>query len=35
MAYKTTGHLEREYPAVAKAKRNLDTVTNLVKGNNR
>ena len=29
----TTRHLEREYPAVAKAKRNLDTVTDLVKGN--
>ena len=27
-----TRHLEREYPAVAKAKRNLDIVTNLVKG---
>jgi hypothetical protein len=29
-----TRHLEREYPAVAKAKRNLDIVTDLVKGNN-
>jgi len=28
----TTRHLEREYPAVAKAKRNLDIVTDLVKG---
>lgn len=28
-----TRHLEREYPAVAKAKRNLDIVTDLVKGN--
>lgn len=28
----TTRHLEREYPAVAKAKRNLDIVTHLVKG---
>jgi hypothetical protein len=27
-----TRHLEREYPAVAKAKRNLDIVTDLVKG---
>jgi hypothetical protein len=27
-----TRHLEREYPAVANAKRNLDTVTNIVKG---
>ena len=27
-----TRHLEREYPAVAKAKRNLDTVTDLAKG---
>lgn len=27
-----TSHLEREYPAVAKAKRNLDTVTNIVRG---
>ena len=34
MTRQTTGHLEREYPAVAKAKRNLDTVTDLVKGNN-
>lgn len=32
MTRQTTGHLEREYPAVAKAKRNLDTVTDLVKG---
>lgn len=29
----TTRHLEREYPAVAKAKRNLDLVTDIVKGN--
>lgn len=29
----TTKHLEREYPAVAKAKRNLDLVTDIVKGN--
>ena len=28
----TTRHLEREYPAVAKAKRNLDTVVDLTKG---
>ena len=27
-----TRHLEREYPAVAKAKRNLDIVTDLAKG---
>jgi hypothetical protein len=27
-----TRHLEREYPSVAKAKRNLDIVTDLVKG---
>ena len=27
-----TRHLERKYPSVAKAKRNLDTVTDLVKG---
>lgn len=33
MNRQTTRHLEREYPAVAKAKRNLDTVTDLVKGN--
>lgn len=32
MSRQTTQHLEREYPAVAKAKRNLDTVTDLVKG---
>ena len=29
-----TRHLEREYPAVAKAKQNLDIITDLVKGNN-
>lgn len=29
-----TRHLEREYPAVAEAKAHLDTVTDLVKGNN-
>jgi hypothetical protein len=34
MTRQTTRHLEREYPAVAKAKQNLDTVTDLVKGNN-
>jgi ABC-type thiamine transport system ATPase subunit len=28
-----TRHLEREYPAVAEAKRNFDVVTGLVKGN--
>jgi hypothetical protein len=28
----TTRHLEREYPAVAKAKRNLDIVVTLTKG---
>ena len=28
----TTRHLEREYPAVAKAKQNLDTVVDLTKG---
>ena len=28
----TTRHLEREYPSVAKAKRNLDTVVDLTKG---
>lgn len=28
----TTRHLEREYPAVAKAKRNLDTLVDLTKG---
>ena len=28
----TTRHLEREYPSVAKAKQNLDTVVNLTKG---
>lgn len=28
-----TQHLEREYPAVAKAKQNLDTVVNLTRGN--
>ena len=27
-----TRHLEREYPAVAKAKQNLDTVVDLTKG---
>lgn len=27
-----TRHLEREYPSVAKAKRNLDTVVDLTKG---
>lgn len=29
---RTTRHLERKYPAVAKAKSNLDTVVNLAKG---
>lgn len=29
----TTRHLEREYPAVAKAKQNLDTIVSLTKGN--
>ena len=28
----TTRHLEREYPSVAKAKQNLDTVVDLTKG---
>jgi len=28
----STRHLEREYPAVAKAKQNLDTVVDLTKG---
>lgn len=28
----TTRHLEREYPAVSKAKHNLDTLVNLTKG---
>lgn len=28
----TTRHLEREYPAVSTAKRNLDTLVNLTKG---
>ena len=32
MNRQTTKHLEREYPAVAKAKRNLDLVTDIVKG---
>ena len=32
MNRQTTKHLEREYPSVAKAKRNLDIVTDLVKG---
>lgn len=32
MSRQCTRHLEREYPAVAKAKRNLDTVTDLVNG---
>lgn len=32
MNRQTTRHLEREYPAVAKAKRNLDTVVDLTKG---
>ena len=32
MTRQTTQHLEREYPAVAKAKRNLDLVTDIVKG---
>lgn len=29
----TTRHLEREYPAVAKAKQNLDTIVSLTEGN--
>jgi len=32
MQRQTTRHLEREYPAVATAKRNLDTVVDLTKG---
>ena len=32
MNRQTTRHLEREYPAVAKAKQNLDLVTDIVKG---
>lgn len=28
-----TRHLEREYPSVAKAKQNLNTIVNLTKGN--